>query len=58
MNYISKVFCPRANLTRLNEEDIAETIPPMNFENLSMEQTVKPSIHQITRIYRSGPKQH
>ena len=39
MNYISKVFSPRVNVTRLDEEDITETIPPTNFKNSSMEQT-------------------
>ena len=39
MNYISKVFSPRVNLTRIDEEEIADTIPPTNFENSNMDQS-------------------
>ena len=38
MNYISKVFSPRVNITQLDEEEVADTIPPTNFENSTMEQ--------------------
>ena len=38
MNYISKVFSPRVNHTRIDSNKIAEVIPPTNFENLIMEQ--------------------
>ena len=38
MNYISKGFSPRVNLTRIDSDKIAEIIPPTNFENSIMEQ--------------------
>ena len=38
MNYISKVFSPRVNLTRIDSNKIAEIVPPANFEKLIMEQ--------------------
>ena len=38
MNYISKVFSPRVNLTRIDSEEITEVIPPTNFETSIMEQ--------------------
>ena len=47
MNYISKVFSPRVNLTRIDSEEIAEVIPPTNFKNLIMEQNE--ANHTFTR---------
>ena len=38
MNYISKVFSPRVNLTRLDNNEITEIVPPTNFKNSIMEQ--------------------
>ena len=38
MNYISKVFSPRVNLTRLDSNEITKIILPTNFENLIMDQ--------------------
>ena len=39
MNFISKVFSPRVNLTRIDDEEVAETIPPIDkFKNLNMDQ--------------------
>ena len=38
MSYISKVFSPKVNHTRINSEKIAKVIPPTNFENSIMEQ--------------------
>ena len=37
MNYISKVFSPRVNITRLDKEEVVDTIPLTNFENSTME---------------------
>ena len=37
MNYIPKVFSPRVNLTRIDDKDITDTIPPINFTNLNMD---------------------
>ena len=31
------MFSPRVNLTRIDEESIADIVPPMEFENLNME---------------------
>ena len=38
MNYISKVFSTIVNLTRIDGNEIAEVIPPTNFENPIMDQ--------------------
>ena len=38
MYYISNVFSPRVNLSRIDSDEIAEVISPTNFENLIMEQ--------------------
>ena len=38
MNYISKVFSPRVNLTRINSEEITGVIPSTNFKISIMEQ--------------------
>ena len=47
MNYISKVFSPRVNLTRVDSEEITKLIPPTNFKNLIMEQnTVNQAVNQ------------
>ena len=40
MNYISKVFSLRVNLTIIDSEEITKVIPPMKFENLIMEQNM------------------
>ena len=45
MNYISKVFRPRVNLTRIDGNEIAEVIPPTNFKNLIMNQ------NQATQVF-------
>ena len=39
MTYISKVFSSRVNLTRIDDKEVAETIPPTNnFETQNMDQ--------------------
>ena len=39
MNYISKVFSPRVNLTRLDSNEITKIVPPTNHQqNLITEQ--------------------
>ena len=60
MNYISNVFSPRVNLTRLGDKEIAEVLPPMeNFKHkIRNKVMVKYSrFHKVTRIFRSGSQQ-
>ena len=59
MSYISKVFRPRVNLTRIDSDEIAEVIPPTNFENLIMKQNkVTEAFIRSQQTFRHRPEKY